>query len=317
MLMKRVTAYAPATVANVAVGFDLLGFAFDVIGDTVTVAKSAAAGVRIGEITWTGQKPAELPRDAAQNTATLGLLRLLEDQGADFGFDVTIKKGIPLGSGMGGSAASAVAAIVAASRFFATPLSRPEQLRYALMGETLASGSAHADNVAPCIYGGLTLSRSLEPLDIVEIPVPDHVWTALVHPRTRLDTKIARGVLKPELKLRTHVAQSANLAGFLAGCFRNDLHLIKRSLADLVVEPQRAHLIQGFRDVKAAALQHGALGCSISGAGPSVFAWADSAAKAREIGGAMAAAFVAAGVEAEWWAAPISRDGARCLSEES
>ncbi|MDQ3804816.1 MAG: homoserine kinase [Acidobacteriota bacterium] len=314
--MRRATAFAPATVANVAVGFDILGYAVGAAGDEVTVSASARAGVRLEEITdATGTLPeGALPTDAAKNTATVGLVKLCEDLGAGVGFDVSVRKGIALGSGMGGSAASAVAALVAANALLERPPPKESLLRYALLAEGVASGAAHPDNVTPCLFGGLTLVCSTDPLRHVQLPVPDGLLTVLVHPRVRLDTREARAALRPSVPLADHVRQSANLGGFVAGCFSNDLNLIKSSFTDVVVEPQRAALIPGFPRVKAAALAEGAVGVSISGSGPSVFAWADSERSAERVRAAMVKAFRSEGVaEVDSWVAPVSREGARVV----
>lgn len=311
--MKTVTAFAPATVANVAVGFDLLGFAFGVIGDEVSLTQTASRAVKIIEINGSVKGIEALPREAAKNTATVGLLKLTQEHQLDFGFEVKIRKGISLGSGMGGSAASAVAAIVAANAFLQKKLSLEEQLSYALQGEAFASGSAHADNIAPCLYGGLTLTRSIDPVDVLRVPVPKGIFAVVVHPDLQLETKVARGVLQKVVSLKGHIEQSAGLAGVLLGCCQNDLELVGRSLKDNLIEPQRQHLIPGFAQAKAAALALGALGCSISGAGPSVFAWAKSLREAQAMGEAMVAAFAKSGLKSQMWVAPISVAGARCL----
>lgn len=312
--MRRATAFAPATVANVAVGFDLLGYAIEAVGDEVTVTLSGRAGVRVAGVTdATGKIPAgAIPLDPLRNTATVGLVRLLEDLRAGFGFDVEVRKGIALGSGMGGSAASAVAGLVAANALLARPLAKEELLRYALLGETVASGASHPDNAAPCLFGGLTLVTRAEPFRLVPLPIPKNVFSVLVHPHVRLDTRDARGVLSAHVPLGAHVRQSANLAGFVAALYTGDLKLLGDSLADLVIEPQRAALVPGFDAVKAAALREGALGASLSGSGPSVFAWAtsdDAAARARD---AMVAAFREHGVEeVDAWVSPVGGAGAR------
>jgi homoserine kinase len=250
-----------------------------------------------------------LPLDPAQNTATAGLVAMQRELKLPFGFAVRIEKAIPLGSGMGGSAASAVGGMVAANALLGEPLPLGELLRYALVGETVASGSAHADNLAPGLYGGMTLVRSMEPVDIVKVPVPAEIRCVLVHPHLRLDTKVARGVLPREIPMGLYVHQAANLAGFVTGCLTGDLELIRRSFVDLVVEPHRAPLIRGFGAVKAAALEAGALGCSISGAGPSVFAWCAGDA----VRDAMVAAFTGEGVDSDAYISPVDAPGARVV----
>ncbi|MBW3630282.1 MAG: homoserine kinase [Gemmatimonadetes bacterium] len=304
------TAYAPAGVGNVAVGFDVLGHALDAIGDKVTVWRTAEPRVEIVEITGCDEV---LPLDPAQNTATAGLVAMLRELALPFGFAVRIEKAIPLGSGMGGSAASAVGGMVAANALLEEPLPLSELLRFALVGETVASGSAHADNLAPGLYGGLTLVRAMDPPDILSIPVPEEIRCVLVHPHLRLDTRVARGVLPREIPMGLYVHQSANLAGFVSGCHTGDLELIRRSFVDLVAEPHRAPLIRGFAAVKAAALEAGALGCSISGGGPSVFAWCAAEAAAADVRDGMVSAFARAGVDADAFVSPVNAPGARLV----
>lgn len=314
--MRSATAFAPATVANVAVGFDILGFAIESVGDVVTVSTTDRASVRIKEILNDTGTPGllDISLDPERNSATAGLIKLCADLGLNFGFDVTINKGIALGSGMGGSAASAVGGMVAANSLLERPLSEQALLEYALIGEQAASGAAHADNIAPCLCGRMTLVLSVDPLRYVSLPVPATILTVLVHPRLRIDTHSARSVLEPSVPLATHVRQSANLGGFIAGCFRDDLEMIRQSFSDLVIEPQRASLIPGFADVKAAAMDCGAIGASISGSGPSVFAWVTSAESAVQVQDAMVQAFRShASIEVDSWISPVSQQGATII----
>ncbi len=299
---------APASVANVAVGFDLLGFSVAAAGDEVTVERTSKPGVEIGDVTGV---VTQVPKDSAKNTATAGLVRLAHDLDLKFGFRVSIKKGIPLGSGMGGSAASAVAAIVAANAVLDKPLTEADMLSYSLIGEAQASGSYHADNVAPSFKGGLTIARvrSIDDrprVELVSLPAIPETYTVLVHPQLILETKTARGVLKADIHLKSHVEQAANLAGFIAACYRQDFDLLKRSFADVVIEPQRAHLIPGFHDVKDSAMKAGSLGCSISGAGPSVFAWVRGRELAEAVEKAMIGAFARAGLESKSWVSSLT-----------
>jgi homoserine kinase len=214
---------------------------------------------------------------------------------------------------MGGSAASAVGALVAANAVLPEPLSPAELLRYALVGETVASGSAHADNLAPGLYGGLTMVRAMDPPDVVCIPVPDELRCVLVHPHLRLDTREARAVLPAEVPRHVAVQHGANLAAFVHGCATGDLELIRRSFVDVLAEPHRARLVPGFHEVRDAALLAGALGCSISGAGPSLFAWCADEQTARFVGAAMVAAFGAEGLAADTWISPVNAPPARLL----
>ena len=260
-------------------GFDLLGHPVGPAGDRVTVTRRRTPpGVVMGAVSG---RAGPLPTDPAANTAGGAVLRLLADHAPELGVEVAIEKGIPLGSGIGGSAARAVAAVVAANALLPRPLPLEALFPYALAGEAVASGAVHGDNVAPSLFGGLVLVRSADPPDVVRLPAPPGLRCAMVLPRQRLDTRAARAVLPEAVPLHDVIAQTANLAGVVAGCCSGDLALIGRSLMDVVVEPHRAPLIPGFAAVKAAAMEAGALGCSISGGGPSVFAWCDGDAVAE------------------------------------
>lgn len=306
---NSVTVFAPATVGNAAVGYDVLGFALDEPGDRVTVECIDEPVVRIGEITG---EVTELPTDPKANTATAGLIELLEDLEVDGGFEVSIEKGIPLAGGLGGSAASAVASVVAAAEAMELALSRAQLLEYALVGEAAATGARHADNVTPCLYGGLTLTRSIEPIDVIDIPVPDQIRCTVVYPNRRIDTRRAREVIPEKLPVANYVEQSANLAGFVSGCHRNDLELVARCLDDVLIEPHRAALVPGFSAVKQAAVDAGALGCSISGAGPTIFAWSRGN-DVESVTDAMVETFQRYVDEVDCWSGPVSRHGARCV----
>lgn len=309
----RARAFAPATVANVAVGFDILGFACGPLGDTVTVTRIPERTERVAQVSGPADIAGQIPTDSARNTATAALRSMREALQLDFGFEISIEKGIPLASGMGGSAASAVAAVVAANALLPEPLPKPQLLGHALAGEAVASGSIHGDNVAPCLLGGLVLVRSVSPVDVVALPVPEEVVCVLAHPDALVDTRSARAILRPEVSLRSFVGQTGNLAAFVAACYRSDLELLGRALVDGVIEPQRASLVPAFAGVKRAALDAGALGCSISGAGPSIFALARGMTAARKVEGAMRAAFAAAGVVAELWVTGVDPVGARIV----
>ena len=309
MSRASATAFAPATVGNVAVGFDILGHAIGVIGDTVRAERTADPGVRIAAITGVA---GELPLAAARNTAGRAVQSLADAVAPTFGFALAIEKGIPLGSGLGGSAASAVAAVVAANALLDRPLPVAELLVHAIEGEAVASGSRHADNVAPALLGGLVLTVGLDPPRVKRIPVPPSVRCVLVHPRMFVSTQAARGILARQIDFSDVVRQTANLAGFLAGCYTNDLAMIRAALADVIVEPQRAALIPGFAGIKQAAVEAGALGCSISGAGPSVFAWCEEGA-ATAVREGMIRAFTDAGLECDHWIAAVAGEGARLV----
>jgi homoserine kinase len=320
--MKKVTAFAPATVANVAVGFDILGFAFDGIGDEVTLTRKDSPGITITKISVHPDhlklsEFSDLPLDPEKNTASVGVLQMIGDFALPFGFDLSIRKGIPLGSGMGGSAASAVAGVLAASRFLPITLDKETLLRYALIGEKVATGDAHADNAAPCLYGGMILAHSVEPAHFISIPFPDDILCVLVHPHMRVDTRQARSILSPTVKLKDFTMQSAHLATFIAGCFKEDMSLIRRSLRDDIIEPQRAHLVPAFKKAQAAAMEQGALGCSLSGSGPSIFAWVEEEAVANRIRDSLLAVFLKEDLGADAWISRISDKGAKISREES
>lgn len=321
----KAKAFAPASVANVAVGFDLLGFSAGIIGDTATVEVTSQPTVTVGSSDESsgplaGRPSAlklNLPTDPLLNTATAGLISLIRDKNLEHGFKVTIDKGIPLGSGLGGSAASAVASIFAANSLLENNLTREEMLMYALVGESKASGSKHADNIAPSLCGGLTLATTYGPtgddVSVIDLAIPLELWCVLLHPHIVIETKAARGILKKEIPLRAHIKQSANLALVLSGLFTADFALIKRGLKDVVIEPQRAHLIPGFYEIQSSAMNGGALGCTISGAGPSIFAWVEGQHQALEVQKQMNAAAHEHGASTSW-AFQLKNDGARLLT---
>ncbi len=297
-------AFAPASVGNVGVGFDILGHVIEGAGDTVTVRRIDSPQVRIVAIRGLA---VDLPLDAPANTAGASLIALRDALGLPFGFEVEIDKGIPLGSGMGGSAASCVAALVAANDLLPVPLSREALYPFALSGEAVASGGRHGDNLGPMLLGGLVLSTADR---LVRIPVPDAWHSVLVHPDAILETRRARAALSGAYALADFVAQSANLALVLAGCYAGDAALVRAGLHDVLVEPRRAPLIAGFQPAKQAALDAGAMGASISGAGPSVFGWFETRAQAEAAAPVVQEAFKAAGFDSQAWVSPLNSPAA-------
>lgn len=302
-------AFAPASVGNVGVGFDILGHAMSGVGDTVRVRRLESGEVRIAAIRG---MVVDLPTQAAANTAGAALLAMQAALALPFGFELEIDKGIPLGSGMGGSAASCVAALVAANALLERPLSREALYPFALSGEAVASGGRHGDNLGPMLLGGLVLA-TVERL--VRIPVPPQWHCVLVHPDAVLQTRRAREVLQGSYALEEFVAQSGNLALVLAGCHAGDAALVRAGLRDVLIEPRRAHLIAGFAQTKQAALDAGAMGASISGAGPSVFGWFENRAQAELAAPGMQAAFGAAGYQSQAWVSPIDSPAALLLPQ--
>ncbi len=305
MSTNRATAFAPASVGNVGVGFDLLGHAIDGPGDTVTARRIAQSGVRIAAINGLVR---DLPLDSERNTAGRAVIALLEDQQPGFGVELVIDKGIPLSSGLGGSAASAVAALVASNALLPEPLTHEALYPFALAGEAIASGAMHGDNVGPQLLGGLVLATTNR---LVRIPVPDTLVAVVVHPDWQVETRRARESLTDPFDITTIVGQNSHLAQFLAGCYSADIELIQAGLVDVLVEPRRAHLIPAFAEVKQAAMAHGALGSSISGAGPSVFGWFRDPGQANQAAHAMRQAFAKAGLETRSWTSPVNAQGAR------
>ncbi len=305
-MTNKVTAFAPATCGNVCVGYDILGLCYSGAGDKVTVQKIAKPEVIIESI----EGEDSLSCDPKKNTAGIVLLELIKEQKLSFGFSISIEKGISLGSGMGGSAASAVAALLAANSFLETPLSKSTLLEYSLKGEELASGHAHADNVAPCLYGGLVLLSNGE---VVELPFPKFIQILLIHPHLTVNTKDARKVLKSEIKMKDYVKQSENLAGFITGLYKNDPGLIKKSFEDVLVEPLRSKLTKGFSHCQELAKAEGVLGYALSGSGPSQIALCESHEQADNINKIVTSYYESEGIKVDTFIGSINSEGAKLL----
>ncbi|HOT96615.1 MAG TPA: homoserine kinase [bacterium] len=308
--MEQIRVFAPATVANVASGFDVLGFALEQPGDVVTLTRTRLPGVRVTAIHG---DQGRLPFDSGKNTAAVAAGALLAAIGDPFGLELVVEKRMPLASGLGSSAASAVAAVTGANLLAGSPLGKEQLLPFTLLSEKAACGSAHADNVAPALLGGFVLVRSTEPLDIIQLPVPPGLACAVVHPHTEVRTEDARRILRKEIQLAVAIRQWGNLAALVAALYRGDLELLGRSLQDVVAEPVRSVLIPGFDAVKAAALAAGALGCSISGSGPSVFALCADLAACASAGAAMTAAFRQAGLASDLYISKVNTAGPKLL----
>ncbi len=301
------SAFSPGSVGNVGVGFDILGHAIAGIGDIAHVRRIDEPVVRIAAIRGT---VTDLPLQPERNTAGMALISLRQVAGVPFGFELSLEKGIPLGSGLGGSAASCVAALVAANALLDAPLAPEALYPCALAGEVVASGGIHGDNVGPMLLGGLVLATASR---VTRVQVPAAWHAAVVHPHAVLETRRARAALQGHYALKEFVAQSANLAQVLLGCERGDADLVRAGLRDVLVEPRRAPLIAGFAAVQQAALDTGAMGASISGAGPSVFAWCETEAQARIAAEGMAAAFAHAGFGSDRHLTPIAAPAAGLL----
>jgi homoserine kinase len=307
-----ITAYAPGTVSNVGCGFDVLGFALESPGDLVGAEPRDRAGVEIIAIDGDNGR---LSRDPRSNTAGAAVLALLERLGTTRGIRLRIEKGLPLASGIGSSGASAVAAVVAVNELLGRPAGVDLLVECAMAGEVAGCGSAHPDNVAPALLGGFVLARSVNPPDIVRLPVPDGLSCAVLHPHLEIKTGSARALLADRVPLDDAVRQWGNVGALVAGLFLNDLALIGRAIEDHIAEPRRAHLVPGLEAIKQAARAGGALGCSLSGSGPSVFALCDSLDRAALAGAKMRDAFSAlAGSSADLWVSPVARHGARIVT---
>ncbi len=310
-MSDSIKVFAPATVANVACGFDVLGFAVDAPGDVVSMQLNTTKKITIKSIKGDGGR---LPLDASKNTAGVAVQAFLSHLKIEQGVDISIEKNLPLGSGMGSSAASSAAAVVAVNELMGKPLSRQELIPFAMEAERIACGAAHADNVAPAIMGGFVLIRSYAPLDIIRISSPTELFCTVITPDIELRTEDARKVLKQEISMRDAIEQWGNLAGLIVGLLQKDYALIGRSLQDVIVEPLRALLIPGFEEVKQSALESGVLGCSISGSGPSIFALSTSSAIANKAGEAMLTALKEIGLDGKVYVSKINDEGARIIS---
>ena len=307
--MDQVKVFAPATVANVACGFDVLGFALDYPGDEVIARKNDSEKLTISKI-HNGEGLSCEPDD---NVVTVAVQAMLDHLGSKQGIDFELFKGVKPGSGIGSSAASSAAAVVATNYLLDEPLKKVDLVQFAMMGEKLASGTAHADNVAPSVCGGFTLVRSYTPLDIVKIDSPEELWCAVIHPNLEVKTKDARRVLKGGIDLKKAIIQWGNVGGLIAGLYTSDYGLIGRSLVDVVIEPIRSILIPGYSDVKEACLKAGALGCSISGSGPSIFTLCKGKEAAENVKKAMAEVYENYGVEFDIHISKINSEGAKLL----
>ena len=305
--MEQASASAPASIGNVGPGFDILGQAFDAARDTVVAVRENAPGVRLGTVSGL---VTSLPGTSDRNTALAAAQAVLGAAGARFGVRLSIDKGVPIAAGMGGSAASAVAGAVAVNALLDRPFSMEALFPFALEGERVASDPPHWDNVMASLLGGLVLAAREAPVKLARLPIPAGVSCILFHPQARIETRAARQLLAETIPMTVVVEHSRRLAAFVAGCGSGDLELIRCGLEDVLVEPQRAHLLPALPAVKAAALGAGALGCSFSGSGPSVFAWAPDA-HAAAVEDAMAQAFNEAGLIARAYRAPIESPGAR------
>lgn len=310
--MKTVRAFAPATVANVCCGFDILGFAIDEKGDEVEVSFSDSPGVKIVRITGDDGK---LPTDASKNTCSVAINSYLAALGETANVDIVLDKKLPLGSGMGSSAASAAAALVAINTLMGEPMTRMELVPHAMEAERIACGTGHADNVAPSILGGFVLIRDYHPLDLRQVQFPKELCCVLVHPHLEVKTEDSRRILRNSVTIRDAVSQSANAAGLMIGLMTSDFDLIGKSLKDAIAEPVRSVFIPGFDQLRQLAKDAGALGCGISGSGPTVFALCNDITVANTVGSKIVEHFSLSHLESDLIVSPVNSQGARIISQ--
>ena len=305
---KSVTAFAPASVANVGCGFDIMGFAVQGIGDIVTVTLQPESDN--SKITLTGAYGHLTPTERSENTAGVAINAYLQAIGKSYiGLSITLQKNMPLGSGMGSSAASSAAAVFAVNHLLGNPLSTHELIPFTMEGERIACGSAHADNVAPALLGGFVLIRSYDPLDIISVKGPDDLFAAVVHPHIELNTSDSRRVLNKEVSVADAIIQSANTAGFMVALIKSDYELMKRSMSDLLAEPRRTQLIPGYDAIKNAAMEAGAIGCGIAGSGPSIFALCKGKTTANKVAKIIQDGFSGIGLLNEGYVSQLNAPG--------
>ena len=300
---KTIKIKAPATVANLVCGFDILGLALKEPEDIMELTLSDAPGIRIRHIDGY-----DLPAEPEKNVAGAALLAFLQELNQDVGFDVCIDKRIKPGSGLGSSAASSAGAVIAANHLTGNTFSKEDLVRFAMNGEKVASGVKHADNIAPCIYGGITLIRSIFPLDIIELSGPP-LYVTVVHPQIEVRTSDARQILRKEVQLKDAIRQWGNIAGLVTGFLKQDYKLIGRSLEDVIIEPVRSILIPGFDQVKKGSKEIGALGGGISGSGPSIFMLCEELKTAKEVEKLMQNVYEKVGVDFKTYVTTVNYDG--------
>jgi len=305
-MKNEVTVFCPATVSNVGPGFDLLGFALENPGDEIVVRRNDTGALRL-----INESGVDLPMDHSKNIAAIAAISLLEELNIKDGFDLVFTKKINPGSGIGSSAASCVAAVVGINEILDSPFTTPQLLPFAMEGEVVASGSYHADNIAPALLGGFTLIRGYDPLDIKHIPYPDDLYCAIVHPDLEFKTKEGRALLPKNIPLKTALIQAGNLAGLVAGLTTNDHALIGRSISDVFAEPVRSKKLPEFELLKKLTLEEGALGTGISGSGPSLFSLCRSEDIATSVAKVMEKHFADHAIKSNYYISKVSQAGCR------
>jgi homoserine kinase len=306
--MNELRIFAPATIANVSCGFDVLGLCLDTVGDEMVIRKTDEKGIKISKLV--GQ---DLPVETEKNVAGVAGMAMLNKLHISHGFEIEIYKNIKPGSGIGSSAATSAGTVWAMNELLGKPFSAKELVPFAMQGEKLASGTAHADNVAPALLGGFTLVRSYKPLDIIKIPTPDELYATVIHPQIEVKTSDSRSVLKENITLKKSIIQTGNLGGLISGLYTSDYNLIGRSLHDEIVEPLRSILIPGFNEVKENAIECGALGAGISGSGPSIFALSKGEKMAENVAYVMSETFKKLNIDYDVHVSKINTNGCRII----
>lgn len=308
--MEEIKFFSPASVANVSCGFDVLGFCLDPIGDEMVVRRTVAPGVKISKIE--GQ---DLPFDVKKNVAGVAAEALLKEFPVDFGFEIEIYKKIKAGSGIGSSAASAAGSVYGINELLGRPFTAHELVSFAMEGESVACGAAHADNVAPVLLGGITLVRSTAPLEVIKLPSPSELTAVILHPKIELKTLHAREILKKNVSMEKAVQQWGNLGAFISALYQEDYELMSRSLKDGIVEPMRSLLIPNFENLKKASKDAGAIGFGISGSGPSVFALTQGLKTAKEVAEALKKNISSIGIDFELHISNINNQGIKVIAD--
>jgi|TARA_R110002111_G_scaffold135373_1_gene201346 homoserine kinase len=307
-MKNEIKIFSPATVANVACGFDVLGFCLDTIGDEMVIRKTETKGIKITKI-----EGYDLPFEPEKNVAGVSALAMYNALIPDCGFEIEIYKKIKPGSGIGSSSASAAGSVFGMNALLGNPLNKTELTNFAMKGEALASKCEHADNLAPAIFGGFTLVKSSCPLKVLELPTPSDLFATLIHPQIEIKTSESRAILPKEIPLSNAITQWANVGSLVHALHTSDYDLIKESLNDVVIEPYRKQLIPHFDDVKSAVLEAGALGCAISGSGPSIFALSKSEATAKAVQLAMQNVYSKSNIQFETYVSKINTQGIKIL----
>nr|WP_321223153.1 homoserine kinase [uncultured Psychroserpens sp.] len=307
--MNEIKIFSPATVANVSCGFDVLGFCLDTIGDEMIIKKTNKKGIHITKI-----EGYDLPYEAQKNVAGVSALAMLEDAKPDFGFEIEIFKNIKPGSGVGSSSASAVGSVFGMNELLGKPYNKTQLTNFAMKGEALASQCEHADNIAPAIFGGFTLVKSIAPLEVLQLPTPKNLFAVIIHPQIEIKTSESRAILPKKIDLKDAITQWSNVGSLVHALHTNDYELLSKSLTDVVVEPFRSQLIPHFGDVRNAALENGALGCGISGSGPSIFSLCFGNENAQNVAKAIRNVYSKTEIPFEVYVSKINTEGIKILN---